>query len=216
MLLIDPAWTPLELADLAADLATENVACAFATHAHHDHLLWHPDLPPIPRFASPGTVEVARLKHTELRHQLGAQWPAELAEVFSHTSPVGDELDDWAELIVHDGHCHGHTALYLPQTKVLIAGDMLSDIEIPLPDEDSTDPLGNYRQALELLRPYLAISKVVIPGHGSPSRTPLQRYDADQRYLDALSAGRHDTDPRLHLPDNRQAHQTNLRISAAD
>ena len=50
-LLIDPAWDPDELAGIAADLRRlgVTVAAGFATHAHHDHVLWHPGLGPGPR-----------------------------------------------------------------------------------------------------------------------------------------------------------------------
>jgi hydroxyacylglutathione hydrolase len=39
-----------------------------------------------------------------------------------------------ARLIVHDGHAPGHGAVFLPGSGVLIAGDMCSDVEIPLLD----------------------------------------------------------------------------------
>ena len=53
-LMIDPAWEPDELADLAAGLvgAGIEVVVGFATHAHHDHLLWHPGFGSVSRFAS--------------------------------------------------------------------------------------------------------------------------------------------------------------------
>src|SRR4029077_11743258 len=56
-----------------------------------------------------------------------------------------------ARLIVHDGHAPGHGAVFLPESGVLIAGDMCSDVEIPLLDIVATDPLGDYRTGMECL-----------------------------------------------------------------
>ncbi|MCK0115852.1 hypothetical protein MWU57_02310 [Isoptericola sp. S6320L] len=41
-LLVDPAWEPDELAAIAAEVSAlgARVVAGFATHAHHDHLLW--------------------------------------------------------------------------------------------------------------------------------------------------------------------------------
>jgi hydroxyacylglutathione hydrolase len=53
----------------------------------------------------------------------------------------------------------------VPETGVLIAGDMCSDIEIPLPDLESPDPFGTYRRGLGLLARVPGV-RVVVPGHG--------------------------------------------------
>ena len=42
-------------------------------------------------------------------------------------------------------------AVAAPETGVLIAGDMCSDIEIPLLDRTSADPFRGYRVGLDLL-----------------------------------------------------------------
>jgi glyoxylase-like metal-dependent hydrolase (beta-lactamase superfamily II) len=115
-------------------------------------------------------------------------------------------------LLEHDGHCPGHTALWLAERKVLIAGDMLSDVELPLPHEP--DDLAGYLNGLELLAPYVRQAEVLIPGHGSPTDRPVQRLDADRRYLDALIAGIEPADPRRALPGMDKVHQRNVEIAA--
>ena len=70
-----------------------------------------------------------------------------------------------ARLIVHDGHAPGHGAVFLPESGVLIAGDMCSDVEIPLLDTDAEDPLGDYRTGMERLASVPGVRQVV-PGHG--------------------------------------------------
>ena len=69
--------------------------------------------------------------------------PGEIAALVGTLSPVdGDQLPwdgadlPWdradIELVSHDGHAPGHTALWLADSRVLIAGDMLSEVELPL------------------------------------------------------------------------------------
>src|SRR5579875_2248328 len=78
--LVDPAWDPHELDSLADDLtkAGVEVVGGFATHAHHDHLLWHPGFGEAPRWASARTAELAISERDELVEALG-DFPADLS-----------------------------------------------------------------------------------------------------------------------------------------
>ena len=107
-----------------------------------------------------------------------------------------------ARLIVHDGHAPGHGAVFLPESGVLIAGDMCSDVEIPLLDTDAADPLGDYRTGMERLASAPGVRQVV-PGHGhiGDAAELRRRLALDAAYLDAVSAGRPYDDPRL-TPDS--------------
>ena len=201
-LLVHPAWHPDELANLGAELADRElqVVSAFATHAHYDHLLWHPSLGGAPRYASHGTAELAVADRASLVTAIEAEFPEELIELMGRVQPIGRGIpaDDLpagvaAELIVHDGHERGHSALWLENHGVLVAGDMLSDVEVPLPYDD----LAAYLEGLDKLAPFVARATVVIPGHGTPGRNPQERLDADRRYLDAVMQGRVPDDPRL-------------------
>jgi glyoxylase-like metal-dependent hydrolase (beta-lactamase superfamily II) len=93
-------------------------------------------------------------------------------------------------LVPAGGHCPGHAAVLVEADGVLFAGDMLSEIEVPLPDwELEPDPLAAYRAGLDALAAVPGVA-LVVPGHGSPadSRELRARLDADRRYLDALEA----------------------------
>lgn len=201
-LLVDPAWHPDELANLGAELADRElrVVSAFATHAHYDHLLWHPSLGDSPRYASHGTAELAVADRASLVTAIETEFPEELIQMMGRVQAVADTIptDDLpsgvtAELIVHDGHARGHSALWLENHGVLVAGDMLSDVEVPLPYDD----LAAYLEGLDKLAPFVARAAVVIPGHGTPGRNPQERIDADRRYLDAVLQGSVPEDPRL-------------------
>lgn len=215
--LVDPAWDPDELAGLADAVRARGltIGAGVATHAHHDHLLWHPRFGDVPRWASRRTAQLATEHRAELLAALGPDWPPELAEVFGLLSvaepdPVGHP-DDPIVLVVHDGHAPGHSALWLPARGVLLAGDMLSDLELPLPHDP--DDLAGYLAGLEVLAPYVARAAVLVPGHGSPTRDPVSRLDADRRYLDALIAGVDPHDERCGNPGMAEVHERNVRLA---
>ncbi len=212
-LLIDPAWMPDELEALASELRGREleVIGGFATHAHHDHLLWHPDFGDAPRWASDRTAALAVDERNALVAALGPQFPQPLVDLMGRVTDGGDAIPDEslpagveAELIVHDGHAPGHTAIWLPALRVLIAGDMLSDIELPLPYYP--DDLPAYLSALDALAPFAAQASLVIPGHGAVGSDALARLDADRRYLDDMIRTGSSGDPRIGNPAMAEEH----------
>lgn len=221
--LVDPAWLPGELAGLAGELSRRNirVTAAFSTHAHHDHLLWHPGFGSVPRWASPRTCILAQEERVELLNALGPDWPSELKHDFAQVKPLAgttipepfgtDGPNETIEVITHNGHAPGHSALWLADRRVLIAGDMLSDTELPLPF--SPDDLPSYLAALETLTPYIHRAHVLIPGHGTPTTEPVSRLDADRRYLDSVLAGQEPGDPRLDNPGMAAIHAHLLELA---
>jgi glyoxylase-like metal-dependent hydrolase (beta-lactamase superfamily II) len=70
---------------------------------------------------------------------------------------------------------------------VLVCGDFLSDVEIPMVGGSIRD----YRATLARLAPLVEAVETVVPGHGSPhSRdVALRILDEDVDYLDALESG---------------------------
>lgn len=230
--LVDPAWLPDELASIADDLSVlgVRVTAGLSTHPHHDHLLWHPRYGDARRFASARAVAAAQEHETELRAALagdGQLYPDGVLALFAQLDvlPGVDEVGDVAELpdpfstdlaadallaVTHDAHAPGHTALWAPQRGALVVGDMLSDIELPLP----ATGLDAYRTGLDVLAPYVARAAMLIPGHGAPTTEPMARLDADRRYLDAVLAGQTPDDPRLDDPAMRREHERTLAMVA--
>jgi glyoxylase-like metal-dependent hydrolase (beta-lactamase superfamily II) len=210
VLLVDPAWQPDELQQLAG-LVTERgwtVTAGVATHAHHDHVLWHPDFGTAPRFASPTTCQLADEHRAELLAGLGDDWPAELATLVGRLTPADAAVVPFTEpveLVEHDGHAPGHCAVWLPRRQVLLAGDMLSDVELPLPLRPD-DPAA-YLAGLDRLAPYVARARVLIPGHGHPTTQPMARLDADRQYFHDLRTTGDSGDPRRHNPGMRAVHE---------
>ena len=114
----------------------------------------------------------------------------------------------------HDAHAPGHGAVFLPDFGVLIAGDMCSDIEIPLPDLDAPDPFGGYRAGLAALAGIAGVT-AVIPGHGHVGDAAefRRRLAADLAYLDAVAAGDDHPDPRLTVDWLRAEHARALALA---
>ena len=109
----------------------------------------------MPRYAMPTAVATAQRRHGELVSDTDAEVPGHDPHLLGRLVALPADRVPWdgpaAEVIAHDGHAPGHGAVFLPDTGVLVAGDMLSDVEIPLLDVTGADPLGDYRPGLERL-----------------------------------------------------------------
>lgn len=190
--LVDPAWDPDELAGIADDVAALGLRelVGVSTHAHYDHLLWHPRLGDGPRWASRTTAATAHRDRSSLVAALGPDFPPELAALVGQVRgrPAGPLPWPGPEihLVEHDAHTPGHLAVWLPDPGVLIAGDMLSDVEPPLPEE--TGPV-EYRAGLDVLAPLVERATVVVPGHGhvGDGAQARRRWAADGAALAGMS-----------------------------
>jgi glyoxylase-like metal-dependent hydrolase (beta-lactamase superfamily II) len=216
-LLVDPGWQQDELDALSAELSARSLTpvAGFATHAHHDHVLWHPGFGDVPRWASPDSVRIAGSRREEILEALGPGYRPEVLGLVGRLSVLPGLDIPWVgpqtDVILHDAHIVGHSAVWIAELGVLIAGDMLSDLELPLPD-DSPSALGTYRAGLEALAPYASIARFVIPGHGSITSEGSARVAADLTYLDDLTSGRESTDARIANPGMAEVHAANREL----
>ena len=216
-LLVDPGWQQDELDDLSRELSALSLrpVAGFATHAHHDHVLWHPDFGDVPRWASPDSVRIAGSRRSEILEALGPGYRPEVLELVGQLSALPGLDIPWlgpeSDVILHDAHIVGHSAVWIAEFGVLIAGDMLSDLELPLPD-DSPSALGTYRAGVEALEPYANIARFVIPGHGSITSDGAARVAADLAYLDDVIAGRESKDARIANPGMAEVHAANREL----
>ena len=215
VLLIDAGLTGSEMTCLANDLreSGQAVVAGFSTHPDWDHVLWHAQLGDAPRY---GTARCAAAMR-ELRSQ--ADWtsrvveglPPEVAddiplEGFGLITglPAGTVEIPWdgprVKIIEQPAHSPGHAALLIEECRVLVAGDMLSDVFIPMLDDfnGANDPIGEYLVGLQMLEEGADVD-VVIPGHGSVGRAGQvrDRIELDRRYIEALRDGREPDDPRI-------------------
>jgi hydroxyacylglutathione hydrolase len=219
-LVIDPAIMPADLAVLAAELAARGLkpAAGWSTHPHWDHVLWSRELGEVPRFAAPRAASAAAAGRVGLADEAEQEAPGHELELIGRLTALEPDTAriPWdgpdAQVVVHDGHAPGHGAVFLPETGVLVAGDMCSDVEIPLLDRDTPDPVGDYRAGLGRLAALTGVRRVV-PGHGHVGDAAefSRRVAADHRYLDALERGAPFEDPRLTQDWLRAEHERQLR-----
>ena len=203
-LLVDPAVTVADLARLAGWLAERGLrpVAGWSTHPHWDHLLWSAALGDVPRYATPRAVATAARELPGLISAVGEEAPGHDLTLLARLEPLLGREINWpgprAVVLAHDAHAPGHGAVFLPEAGVLIAGDMCSDIEIPLLDTESPDPFGGYRRGLGLLAGTPGV-RLVVPGHGHVGDQAefRRRIAADLAYLDATVAGQDVADPRL-------------------
>lgn len=207
-LLVDPAVTPADLDELAAGLRLAGLTplAGLHSHPHWDHILWSAALGDVPRYASQAAADVIDRDRPELVASVQDAAPGHDLGVFGRLTPLdpGCAAVPWdgpdALIVTHRAHAPGHCALFLPRSGTLLAGDMCSDVEVPLLDLAQADPVGDYLAALERLAALPV--RLVVPGHGTVGDGAefRRRVTADVAYLDELSRGAEPADDRLTAP----------------
>jgi len=228
---IDSPVLPDELEALPAlaEQAGFPVSGLLCTHADWDHLLGRlafgdaslgVGVASAERLASePGAAQRA-LREFDDEHYVARARPLALGGIQSLPVPGSLSLGEPGaaaeiELYGAGGHTAAGTAFLLPWLEVLICGDYLSPVEIPV-----LSPGGSaaaYLETLARLASLVDRTSTVIPGHGGPAG----RHDAsrileqDAAYLEALV---HDGDAPLpegrRSPAQRRIHAANLAALA--
>jgi glyoxylase-like metal-dependent hydrolase (beta-lactamase superfamily II) len=219
LILVDPGIDGSELDQLADDLDRLGipVVAGFSTHPHGDHLLWHSRFGDVPRYATAACAQVAgdarwRAQEMAAAEESASGIPLELIGLVTPLPADGGPVP--GEIIEHQAHAVGHAAILLADRGVLLAGDMLSDILIPLFDPRQDDQVGAYETALDRLGEAVRDVDVVVPGHGAVGEGPevAARLAADRAYIDALRRGEEPVDARLGAAEWLAGiHQSNLK-----
>jgi glyoxylase-like metal-dependent hydrolase (beta-lactamase superfamily II) len=150
LILVDPGIHGSELNQLADELDRLGipVVAGFSTHPHWDHLLWHHRFGDVPRYAIPAAARVAgeaRERAQAMAAESASDVPLELVALVTPLPAGGGPVP--GEIIEHRAHAVGHAAVLLADRGVLLAGDMLSDVLIPLLDSRQDDQVGAYETA---------------------------------------------------------------------
>ena len=214
---IDSPVLPDEL-DALPSLASEAgfpVSGLLATHADWDHLLGRLAFPEAElglgsasaeRLArEPGAAQ-RRLREFDEEHYIAGRRALQLRG--GQVLPVpgrlslgsGAPVEREIELHATGGHTADGVAFWLPWLGVLVCGDYLSPVEIPMISEGGS--LAEYLVTLERLDGLLEGAETVVPGHGEPLAADEARrvLDEDRAYVRALLGGE---DPSL--PEGRRS-----------
>jgi glyoxylase-like metal-dependent hydrolase (beta-lactamase superfamily II) len=182
-----------------------------ATHADWDHLLGRIAFPEAALGCAESTAARLRAEPGAAQRELRAfdeelyvdrHRPLSLGSIQALTVPGRCAIRD-AELELHpaEGHTADGMAVWIPWARVLVAGDYLSAIELPILSRQST--VDAYLATLARLRPLLAAAEHVVPGHG-PVLTgagALTVLEEDSAYLRALR----ERGAEAELPPGRRA-----------
>ena len=216
LVLVDPGIDGSDLVELADDIDRLDVpvVAGFSTHLHWDHLLWHSRFGDVPRYATSASAEAAggvRQRAQAMAAESASGIPLELIGLLTPLPAVGGPVP--GTIVEHQAHATGHAALLLADRGVLLAGDMLSDVLIPLFDPFGEDQVGAYGTALDRLGEVDGGVDVAIPGHGAVAEGPevSARLAADRAYIDALSRGVDPVDARLDVDWLAGIHESNLK-----
>jgi glyoxylase-like metal-dependent hydrolase (beta-lactamase superfamily II) len=223
---IDSPVYPDELEALS-ELSSQTgfpVSGLLATHADWDHLLARLAFPQAALGCAESTAARLRgepgaaqreLRRFDEEHYVTGRSPLALAEVQELPVPGHLSIGAERELQLHPtgGHTGDGMAILAPWARVLVCGDYLSPVEIPMLSPGGG--LAAYAATLTRLGDLLDAVDWVVPGHGEPmDRDRAAQIQAeDLAYIGALQAGNRAPE----LPQSRrtgrqrQIHADNLK-----
>ena len=230
-LLVDPGISRWEIEQVvsAVDVPVSHV---LVTHADWDHVMGLGLLAQAEVVASAGAAD--RIGSGEVRRSVEREAAELYVEPFTLDGlrvdrplqlPVQVEIGGWdAVCRPAPGHTEDGMAVWLPQERLLVVGDHLSELEIPWAHSsvsDLRDTVAMLVGVIERERP-----EWVVVGHGRPltAERALQVGDEDLDYLDAvLDCAASGCDPehaeriavpaRIGSPADVRAHAANVRLA---
>ena len=188
----------LEILPAIAAQAEFQVVGLLATHADWDHLLGRYAFPEAPLGAAEtsaarltGEPGVAQRELREFDEMLYVERPKPLSLPGAQQLPVPGHIgigEQELELQPADGHTPDGMAIWVPWARVLVCGDYLSPVEIPMLSDGGSP--GAYLATLRRLEAFVDQAEHVVPGHGGPidATRAAAILREDRAYLEALQA----------------------------
>jgi glyoxylase-like metal-dependent hydrolase (beta-lactamase superfamily II) len=186
----------LEILPAIAEQAGFGVVGLLATHGDWDHLLGRYAFPEAPLGCAETTAATligrpgaAQRELREFDEELYVERPRPLSLPGAQSLPVPGHCgigEQELELHPADGHTEDGMALWIPWARVLVAGDYLSPVEIPILSESGS--ASAYLATLSRLEPLVEQADHVVPGHGGPidGARAAAILREDRAYLEAL------------------------------
>ena len=186
----------LEIVPALAEQAGFTVVGLLATHADWDHVLGRYAFPEAPLGCAETTAARlvsepgnAQRKMREFDEEFYVERPRPLSLPSAQRLPVPGKLevgDHELELQPAEGHTEDGMAIWVPWARVLVCGDYLSPVEIPMLQGKGT--VSAYLATLARLEPLVEEAEHVVPGHGRSidGARAAAILREDRAYLEAL------------------------------
>ncbi len=238
ILIVDPNWLPVEI-DFIKDYISQKYIgyqqYLLFTHSDYDHIIGYGAFPNAITMASDDFVRnknqtnvIKQILEFDHQYYIKRNYPV--------TYPKIDIIIHEERQVVSIGNfnCffykapgHNRDALFLiiPELKCWIAGDYLSNIEIPFVDDNYDDYVHTLQKADDLIHEFPETVHL-IPGHGdlTQNRKEIEtRINRDLKYLEGLKTVALTPNPKLETklkaqiksyadnPELLKAHNINLR-----
>ena len=205
LMVIDPNWLPSEIREIQCcfhNTKQHKITYTLFTHADFDHIIgWK-------AFDTDITIAPARMQDSEreksvleeierfdsgyyIKRDYPILYPkADISVNKKISLEFGEE-----KIYINpcEGHSHDDMMLFVEDRGLWVAGDYLSNIELPMIDYD----ISKYHQALILFDEFIKQEKprMLIPGHGDVTgdiQEMKRRLDQALMYLDALMSANED------------------------
>lgn len=235
VIIVDPNWLPAEVESIATyvDVHYQNHRqYLLFTHSDYDHIIGYGKWPDAQVIASEKMDKnpskdtiIHQIRDFDNEYYISRNYPVSYPSVdfaiYEHGQLL--EIGGLKLIFFHAaGHVKDGIFIIIPQLKCWIAGDYLSNIEIPFVDDDLIEYLHTLRKARAVLSDFPDIA-LLIPGHGDHTceRTEMQqRIENDTEYIQLLHrnpSSLNGTDIEAHIrkysdnPNMIKAHDANVK-----
>jgi glyoxylase-like metal-dependent hydrolase (beta-lactamase superfamily II) len=209
VLVVDPNWLPHEIEEIKQHVARiqgEKQLYLLFTHGDFDHIIGYHAFPGAKVIGSKGLQEhTNKVGKVEMIHQFYNDYYIHCP--YSIAFPEVDIVikEDGQQLVLGEktitfylapGHTHDGLFTIIEPLGVWIAGDYLSDFELPFVYDSAKAYLDTLRKTERILDRH-AVS-VLVPGHGQTSTSQVEikrRIQLSQDYLERLIAAVIKEDP---------------------
>ncbi len=203
ILIIDPNWLPIEIDFISKFIAynyPNHKEYLLFTHSDYDHIIGYGAFPNATviasKFFESNPSKYAIIKQIidfDEEYYIRRDYPISYPNVDIEIVNDGDVINiDGCELVFY--HAHGHVSdglfIIIPDRKCWIAGDYLSNIEIPFIDNDYQKYLTTIQKAAQLFDQYKDVDLLIV-GHGDLAidRVDIEsRISLDIKYLQSLTS----------------------------
>jgi hydroxyacylglutathione hydrolase len=202
VLVVDPNWLPNEIEEIQRHVERiqgEKELYLLFTHGDFDHIIGYQAFPDAKIIGSRGLQEHPKKEQKiNLIHQfdndyyIHRSYPIAFPEVNIVIEEDGKQLvlgDITLTFFLSPGHSHDGLFTFIEQLGIWIAGDYLSDFELPF----IYDSAKAYEETLRKAERIIETNKVsiLVPGHGQTTTIQEEmkrRIEMSQEYLERLIA----------------------------